>query len=263
MCFRFPEIAAKVGYEPAATASGVKLLEELDGLIIRPIGRGSLEEIIFRMDLLYRLENSGMYVLNSPSAIERCADKYRILTLLEAKGLPVPRTVVTESVEEALKAFHELGGDVVIKPIFGSRGVGLTRVMDIETAARIFRAITFYHGVIYMQEFVSHGVSDIRAFVVGNRIVAAMRRVADSWKTNVSQGAHPTPLRLNKELEKIAVDSAKAVGCKVAGVDIIEGRNSVYVVEVNSQPGWQGLQTVTETDIAQEIIDFLISEIRK
>jgi len=261
-CFRFSEISARVGYKPEAMVSELKIPEELDALIVRPIGRGSLEEIIFRMDLLHTLENLGLYILNPPSAIERCADKYRILTLLEAQGLRVPRTVVTESVEEALKAFHELGGDVVIKPIFGSRGVGLTRVSDLETAARLFRAITFYHGVIYLQEFLSHGFSDLRAFVIGNRVVASMRRVADSWKTNVSQGARPVPLKLNKEVERIAVESAKAVGCRVAGVDMLEAQGDIYVVEVNSQPGWQGLQTVTEVDIAQEIVDFLISEVK-
>lgn len=263
ICFQFPQIVTRVGYSPIATVAETRILEELDGLIIRPIGRGSLEEIIFRMDLLHRLKSLGLYILNPPSSIEICADKYRVLTLLEAWGLPVPRTVVTENVEEALKAFHELGADVVVKPIFGSRGVGLTRVSDPEIAIRIFRAIIFYHGVIYLQEFVSHGVSDIRAFVVGNRVVAAMRRVANSWRANVSQGACPIPLKLDEELERIAVKSAEAVGCKVAGVDIIEGQSHPYVVEVNSQPGWQGLQTVTKTNIAQEIVDFLISEVKK
>jgi RimK family alpha-L-glutamate ligase len=262
-CFQFSQVVARVGCKPVAEASNVKILEELDGLIVRPIGRGSLEEIIFRMDFLHKLESLGLYILNSPSAIEVCADKYRVLALLEAQGLPVPRTVVTESAEEALKAFYELGEDVVVKPVFGSRGIGSTRISDPEIAARAFRTITFYHGVIYLQEFISHGVSDIRAFVVGSRVVAAMRRIGNSWKTNVSQGARPLPLKLNNDLAKIAVEATEAVGCKVAGVDIVEGENHPYVVEVNSQPGWQGLQTVTETNIAQEIVNFLVSEIKK
>lgn len=261
-CFPFSEITARVGYKPAASSISENL-DELDGLIIRPIGRGSLEEIIFRMDILRKLESLGVYVLNPPSAIERCADKYRILFLLEARGLRVPRTVVTENVEQALQAFDELDGDVVVKPIFGSRGVGLIRVSDREVAERTFKAITFYHGVIYMQQFVSHGASDIRAFVIGDHVAAAMRRVADSWKTNVSQGARPVPLKTDEAIEKMAVEAAKAVSCKVAGVDIIEGHDGYYVVEVNSQPGWRGLQTVTETNIAEEIVDFLISEIKR
>lgn len=260
-CFPFSKITARVGYKPAASSIGENL-DELDGLIIRPIGRGSLEEVIFRMDVLRRLESLGVYVLNPPSAIERCADKYRILSLLEERGLPVPRTAVTENVDQALHAFDELGGDVVVKPIFGSRGVGLTRVSDREIAERVFKAITFYRGVIYMQQFISHGATDIRAFVIGDHVAAAMRRVADSWKTNVSQGARPVPLETDEVVEKIAVEAAKAVNCKVAGVDIIEGHDGYYVVEVNSQPGWRGLQTVTKANIAEEIVDFLVSEIK-
>jgi RimK family alpha-L-glutamate ligase len=239
------------------------ILEELDALLIRPIGRGSLEEIVFRMDMLYRLQRSGLYVINPPEAIEHCVDKYDLLAILEENGIPVPRTAVTESVGEALKAFDELGRDVVVKPIFGSRGIGLTRVKDPEIGSTIFRAITFNHGVIYLQEFVDHGLSDIRAFVVGDRVIAAMRRVAESWKTNYSQGARPEPLRLDRIMEEMAIKSAKLIECKIAGVDILESPNGPMVVEVNSQPGWRGLQSITKANIAEEIIEFILSELKK
>jgi RimK family alpha-L-glutamate ligase len=232
-------------------------------MIIRPIGRGSLEELIFRMDLLYRLQRQGLCIINPPEAIEHCADKYDILALLEENGLAVPKTCVTESVQEALKAFDELGGDVVVKPLFGSRGIGATRIADREIASSVFRAIAFYHGVIYLQEFVPHGCSDIRAFVVGNSVVAAMRRVARDWKTNYSQGARPEPIKLEKKIEEIAIRAAKLVECKVAGVDVLEGQKGPIVVEVNSQPGWKGLQSVTKIRIADEIVDFVLSEMRK
>ncbi len=241
----------------------IGILEELDALIIRPIGRGSLEEIVFRMDMLHRLERSGLYIINPPEAIEHCVDKYAILAILEENNVPVPRTAVTENVDEAMKAFHELGGDVVVKPIFGSRGVGSTRVTDPEVAATIFRAITFYHGVIYLQEFVSHGFSDTRAFVIGDCVVAAMKRVADTWKTNYSQGAKPVSMKLDETLEEIAVRSAKLVECKVAGVDILESSKGPFLVEVNSQPGWRGLQSVTRVSVADEIVSFILSELKK
>lgn len=262
LIFRFPEIVARVGYRPAASLDGEDILD-LDALIIRPIGRGSLEEIIFRMDLLYRLERLGLLVVNPPKSIERAVDKYFALTLLEEAGLPVPRTVITESSTRALKAFEELGGDVVIKPIFGSRGIGSTRVSDRDVAERIFRALTFHHEVIYIQEYIEHGFTDIRAFVLGDRVLASMRRVADGWKTNVSQGARPEPLRLEEELEELAVKASKVVGCMVAGVDILEGRGGPMIIEVNSQPGWMGLQSVTETNIAEEIIKYIISKIKR
>jgi RimK family alpha-L-glutamate ligase len=222
-----------------------------------------LEEIVFRMDLLYRLERLGFYVVNPPEAIEHCVDKYDLLAILEDAGLPVPRTAVTEDADEALKAFHELGGDVVVKPIFGSRGIGATRITDPEVAYTAFRTITFYHGVIYIQEFVPHGFSDIRAFVVGDRVVAAMRRVAQSWKTNYSQGARPESIKLDSQMEELAIKSAQLIKCKIAGVDILESPKGPLIVEVNSQPGWRGLQSVTRVNIADAIVDFVLSELKK
>jgi RimK family alpha-L-glutamate ligase len=269
VCFRFPRLVARLAYKPhfavreVTQQAEVKLQEDLDALIIRPIGRGSLEELVFRMDMLYKLERSGMYIVNPPEAIEHCVDKYDILAVLEDEGIPVPRTIATESVAEALKAFKEIGGDVVIKPVFGSRGMGATRVVDADIADTVFKAITFHHGVIYLQEFVQHGHSDIRAFVVDGHVIAAMRRVAEDWKTNYSRGARPTSTTLSTEFEDLAVKAAKAVGCKVAGVDILEGPEGPKIVDVNSQPGWKGLQIVTKVNIADEIVSFILSEITK
>jgi RimK family alpha-L-glutamate ligase len=269
VCFTFPKLIARLAYKPnfkvteATQQNEVDLQEELDALIVRPIGRGSLEELVFRMDMLYKLERSGFYIINPPEAIEHCVDKYDILSILEGAGVPVPRTAATENVAEALIAFRELGGDVVVKPIFGSRGQGATRIVDADIADTVFKAITFHHGVIYLQEFVAHGHSDIRAFIVGGRVVAAMRRVAESWKTNYSRGARPSPTTLSKEFEDLAVKAAKAVGCKVAGVDILEGSGGPKIVDVNSQPGWKGLQMVTKVNIADEIVTFMLSELKK
>ena len=262
VCFTFPKLIARLGFKPMVKVAELDI-SELGALIIRPIGRGSLEELVFRMDVLYALQRAGLYIVNPPQAIEHCVDKYDILAILQENGIPVPRTATTESLDEALKAFRELGGDVVVKPLFGSRGVGATRVNDSEVASTVFRAILFYHGVIYIQEFVNHGFSDIRAFVIGNSVVAAMRRVAKSWKTNYSQGAKASGTRLEKTLEDLAVKSAESIDCKVAGVDILESPEGPVVVEVNSQPGWRCLQSVAKVNIADEIIDFVLSEIKK
>ena len=102
LCFSFPQLVGRVKYAPEASVGETDLLRDLSALITRPIGRGSLEEIIFRMDLLYRLERLGMLVINPPSSIERSVDKYYALTLLEEHGLPIPRTAVTENPKEAL-----------------------------------------------------------------------------------------------------------------------------------------------------------------
>ncbi len=203
-CFTFPRLVARLAYRPYFKVNGTSITDELDALIIRPIGRGSLEELVFRMDMLYKLERQGFYMVNPPTAIEHCVDKYDILALLEDVGVPVPRTLATESVNEALKAFQELGGDIVVKPIFGSRGQGATRVNDIDIADTIFKAITFHHGVIYMQEFVEHGFTDIRAFVLGDQVISSMRRVATGWKTNYSQGAKPARSRNQRRIQRIS-----------------------------------------------------------
>lgn len=260
--FKFSSFVARVG-TPRVDADGVDVARAFSALIVRSIGQGSLEEIIFRMDLLHSLERQRILVVNPPGAIERCVDKYYALTLLEESGLPVPRTLVTESVERALKCFRELGGDVVLKPLFGSRGIGLTRIFDADIAARIFGSVRFHHGVLYIQQFIPHGTSDIRLFVVGNNVVAAMRRVGDSWKTNVCQGARPVAIRVDEELEALAVNAAKIVDCKVAGVDVIEDKNGPLIVELNSQPGWRGLQSVMQTNIADSIVDYVLTEARK
>jgi len=261
--FSFSELVARINLKPEATLNETNILKDLSALIIRPIGRGSLEEIIYRMDLLHRLQRLGMLIVNPPLSIERSVDKYHTLALMEEQGLPVPQTVVTESPEEALKAFHELGGDVVIKPLFGSRGIGSTRVSDPDVAERLFRAIVFYHGVLYLQKFIPHGTSDIRAFVVGDEVIAAMRRVVTgSWKTNVSLGARPVYLNLSRELERLAVKTAEVIGCKIAGVDILESEAGPVVIELNSQPGWRGLQSVAKVNIAEEIAEFVISSIK-
>lgn len=262
-CFDFPSLAARVGLKPEVTADGTNLLRDLRAIIVRPIGRGSLEEIIFRMDLLHRLERLGMYILNPPAAIERSVDKYYALTLLEEAGIPVPRTMVTESAGRALEAFQELGGDVVVKPIFGSRGVGSTRVSDHDVAERIFRAVDFHHQVLYLQEFVPHGNHDVRILILGSRALASMRRVADSWKTNVSLGAKPAPYDPPGNIKNLAIEAAETVGCEVAGVDILETNEGPFIVELNSQPGWKGLQTVTEVNIADKIVNYVIERARR
>ena len=263
MFFKFSDLAARVGYHSAVDMNYEDRVRGLSAVIVRPVGRGSLEEIIFRMDFLHNLERKGVFVVNSAKTIERCVDKYYALTFLERSGIPIPRTFVTESLEEALKGFQELGGDVVLKPLFGSRGVGSTRIFDADIAARIFRSVKLYRGVFYLQEFVHHGNSDIRAFVVNNRVVAAMRRVGNSWKTNVSQGARPIAIQLSEKLQFLAVKAAKVVGCKVAGIDILESEKGPLIVELNSQPGWHGLQSVTQVNVADCIVDYVLDEVKK
>jgi RimK family alpha-L-glutamate ligase len=215
------------------------------------------------MDSLHKMARQGMPVINPPAAIEKAVDKYYALALLSEHGLPVPRTVVTEDIREATRAFRDFGGEAVIKPVFGSRGIGVARIRDEDIAERVMRTLRFYRHVLYVQEFVRHGTRDIRTFVIGGRVVAGIFRVSSSWKTNVSRGAVPKEFKVNPEVEALAVKAAATLGCKIAGVDIMESEQGLLVHEVNSQPGWKGLQTTTNIRIADEIAEFVIQEARK
>lgn len=263
-CFWFSDFASKISFGPIVeTRDRIDLASYLDALLIRPIGRGSLDEVLYRVDTLHRLSEAGLFIVNPPKAIERCVDKYYTLSILQAKGIKVPRTVVTEDPELALEAFVELGRDVILKPIFGSRGMGITRISDYEVARRIFNLLHYHHFVLYLQEYIPHGRSDIRAFVVGDSVVAAMYRRARGWKTNVSQGAKPIATTLSSEQTELALKAAKALGCLVAGVDILESKNGMYITEINSQPGFRGLQSVSQVNVAEEIAKYIISEAKK
>lgn len=258
VCFRFSDLLARVAYNPKIEVYEEPFPTDIAAVIVRPIGRGSLDEIIFKLDLLHRLERLGTLVVNCPSAIEKAVDKFYSLSLLEENGIKVPRTVVTQSSTKALKKFKELGEDVIVKPIFGSRGIGVIRVSDYEIARRIFRSLVYFHKVLYIQEFIPHGNRDIRAFVIGESVVASMYRVSQNWKTNISQGAEAIAFKATEDLEKLAVKASKILGCEISGIDLMESPNGYVINEINSQPGFRGLQSTTKVDIAEKIVDHVV-----
>lgn len=261
-CFPITRLIARLESRPWLTASG-EPLDEYDVLFVRAIPGGSLEQIIFRMDALHRLENAGLRIVNPPAAIERGVDKYYTLTLMEDAGLPTPRTIVTERFDEAVAAFHELGGDIVVKPLFGSEGRGMVRISDKDTAYRIFRALELGHYVYCLQEFVPHGCEDIRVFVVGREVVAAMVRRGDTWKTNVAQGAKVAPLALDDTLRDMSIRATQSMRADYAGIDILPVAGGGYtVIEVNSIPGWRGLRSATGVDVADYLVDYVLDGTR-
>ncbi|HEY9449219.1 MAG TPA: RimK family alpha-L-glutamate ligase [Gemmatimonadaceae bacterium] len=228
-------------------------------VIARIIPNGSLEQIIYRVDALHWLQDSGIPVLNPPRAIERTVDKFYTSTLLQRAGLATPETVVCESAEGAMAAFRAMG-DVIVKPLFGSMGLGMVRVSDEETAWRVFRALEAIRGVYYLQRAIAHGGRDIRAFVVGDRVIGAIERSAVGWRTNIARGGKPRAITLPPEWCAMALCAARAVGAEYAGVDLLPADDgTVYVLEVNGIPGWHGLQEATSIDVAQAIVDHLLS----
>jgi len=250
------------GSAPAMTA-GDEDLGACAAVLARIIPAGSLEQIVFRVDALHTLEERGIPVVNPARTIERTVDKLWTTALLEQAGLRVPETVVCEGTDAALAAFRALG-DVIVKPLFGSMGLGMVRVTDEEMAFRVFRTLETLRGVYYVQRTIDHGGCDVRAFVVGSRVIGAIERSAPGWKTNLARGGHARPVTLEPEQTELALAAARAVGADYAGVDLLPARDgTVYVVEVNGIPGWRGLQEATSHDVAAAIVELLVGRVAR
>ena len=262
----FDQLRASVGATWPSLQAGLLQLDRVDGVLVRMMPPGSLEQVVFRMDALHRLEAAGVPVLNPPRAVEAAVDKYLSLSLLDAAGLPVPPTVVCESAVSALEAYDHLGPDVVVKPLFGSEGRGLLRVSDRELARRTFRTLDRLGAVIYVQKTVRHPGFDYRAFVLDGQVLGAMRRFAPDgdWRTNVAVGGRPEACVLPPDLERLALRAASAVGAVLAGVDILDDldRGGPVVLEVNAVPGWRALARTTGVDVASALLEMLRSRLK-
>ena len=218
---------------------------------------GSLEQVVFRMDRLHALAHRGIPVLNPPRALETCVDKYLAIVRLQAAGSA--RSAKRSSARMPTRRsrhLRSLGGDVVVKPIFGSEGRGMMRITDSELAWRTFRTLERTQSVLYLQRFIAHPGWDLRAFVLNGKVLAAMRRTAGGdWRTNVAQGAKAEADACRVSKTELALRAADAVGTVAAGVDLLPGPNGEwYVIEVNAVPGWKALAPATGVDVAKEII---------
>jgi RimK family alpha-L-glutamate ligase len=233
-------------------------LDTCDAVIVRGIPRGSLEQIVFRVDALHALAAAGVRVVNDGFAIERAIDKFLASALVAHAGVPTPRTVACERAEDAFEAFLELGSDVIVKPLFGSMGFGMARVEDPDVAQRVFRALEIERAVYYLQETVPHDGVDVRALVVGDRVIAAIERVGDGWRANLSRGATPRAIELEEGHAELCVRAARALGVDYAGVDLLRGADGRdYIIEVNAIPGWHGVEQATGVDVAAALVAHL------
>jgi len=239
-----------------------------DGVLVRDVPGGTLEQVVLRLDVLHALREYGVPVYNDARAIERTVDKAMTSFLLRRAGLPTPPTCVTESPEDAgafLAAETDSGHEVVAKPLFGSLGVGLQRL----GAGSALPAAEACGGIWYLQRYVETGADgrgsrDLRVLVVGGEPVAAMIRHGAGWVSNVAQGARCEPCPREAALEDLAVAACAAVGADHAGVDLVrDDSGGLQVLEVNGIPAWRGLQGTTTADIAARVVeDFLARRLR-
>ncbi len=256
---RWAELAAGIDRDRESFAPAP--LADADLVCVRGMpgtgGPGSrLEQVVVRMDMLGRLESRGTPIVNSPRALEAAIDKYLSLARLAAAGLPVPRTRVVQDVAAAEEAFRELGGDCVLKPLFGSRGRGLERLTH---PRQLTGPLAPEGGVAYLQEFVPHGGWDVRILVVGARCFS-MRRVAPpgDWRTNVSLGGRPEPFSPPGDWLDLAVRAAAVLETEIAGVDLVPAADGrALILEVNAVPAWRGLETATGLDLADAVAGHL------
>ncbi|WP_148133224.1 ATP-grasp domain-containing protein [Candidatus Formimonas warabiya] len=234
---------------------------DLDALVVRSLPGGSLEQVIYRVNVLHRLENLGLKVINSAGLIEKTVDKFYTSALLAEAGLPVPRTVVTERFDEAMEAVRKLG-TVVVKPVFGSLGKGMICIDDLDIAHRVFRALELGRYIYYVQEFLPSGNEDFRLFVVGDQVVSAMRRRGLNWKTNIACGSTAEKYRPEPAIAQLAIRTAKILHADYVGVDILVSGGMPYIIEANGIPGWAGLQSVTEVNLADVLAKYVLREIK-
>ena len=205
------------------------------------------------------LERWGIPTLNSAEAVRLCDDKAHNSLALEAAGLPTPRTLLAYSIESAVEACEIVGYPSVLKPVTGSWGRLLAKVNGPEQARTILEQKlelgSFHHSILYVQEFIPKPDRDIRAYVVGDKVLAASYRTAQHWVTNAARGAVSVPCPVTPEIEELALRACEAVGARLAGVDLIETDRGLSIIEVNTGGEFRGLMTTTDIDIAAAIVD--------
>jgi ribosomal protein S6--L-glutamate ligase len=208
-----------------------------------------------------QLEHMGISVLNTSQAILVARDKLRALQVLSRHQIPFPATVFVRGGEEVLTAVERVGGaPVIVKLVEGTQGVGVILAETSKVAQAIVETLSTVQKNVLIQKFVEESRGrDVRAFVVGGRVVAAMRRTAmgDEFRSNVHRGARAEGIALSPQYERVALRAAEIMGLEIAGVDMLEGNDGPQVMEVNSSPGLEGIEGASRVDVASAIIRHL------
>jgi RimK family alpha-L-glutamate ligase len=238
-----------------------------DGVFVRSISAGTLEQITFRLGLLHALRTSGVRVWNDARAIERCVDKSMTTFLLHKAGIATPRTRTVEGEMPARAHVADAGRALIYKPLFGSQGKGLLKIDTLSDLPAPEAADNIY----YLQDYVpptgttfeATPFEDWRIIATRSRVIAAMGRKAGTWITNVHQGGAPVAYQPDGEMASLAAAAIAAVDADYAGVDLIRGPDGrLLVLEVNSNPSWRGLQSVTDVDISDAVAEDFLGAVR-
>ncbi len=215
----------------------------------------------FGTAVVRQFEQMDVYTPNTSAGIGNSRDKLRSLQVLSRHDIGIPHTTFVRDRKDVLAAIERVGGaPVIIKILEGTQGVGVILADSVKVAEAIIETMQSAKQNVLIQKFIKESKGrDIRAFVVGDRVVAAMRRVAqgNEFRSNVHRGGKAEPVTLDPSYEETAVRAAQILGLRVAGVDMLEGNDGPQVMEVNSSPGLEGIETCTGLDIAGAVIDYI------
>ena len=210
-------------------------------------------------------QEMDIFCANTAAGITNSRDKLRSLQILSRHHVGIPRTTFVRDKKDVLPAIERVGGaPVVIKLIEGTQGIGVLLAESTKSAEAIIELLQSQKQNVLIQKFVAESKGkDIRAFVVGDRVVAAMRRVAQGqeFRSNVHRGGVAEAVELSEEYRETAVRAAQILGLRVAGVDMLEGKSGPQIMEVNSSPGLEGIETCTGLDVAGSVIDYIAAQV--
>lgn len=222
----------------------------------------------YGLAVVNQIEGMGIPVLNGAEAIARSRDKLRCLQILAQAGIPVPRTVMMRRRDHLDEALERIGGlPVIVKLLRGSQGIGVMLAQSHEELTSTLDTFWTLDQEILLQEFIAESRGrDIRALVVGDRVVGAMRRTArveGEFRSNLHRGGKGSRVELDAAYEKVAVEAARVVGLEVAGVDLLESAKGPKVAEINSSPGLRGIERTLDVDVATEIMAHGVAQARR
>jgi ribosomal protein S6--L-glutamate ligase len=241
-----------------------RVISNVDLCFLRSFGPGSCEQTIKRVSMMEHFESSGILVVNPVAAFQKARNKYSTIFSLANAGIPVPPTYITEMSHWLYRASRSLKYSIY-KPIVGSLGFGQMRFSDPDMAFNAYKTLEQLGQPLYLQEYLEKSGRDIRAFVIGEEIVASVYRIAipEEWRTNLAQGGKAKPFRLSEEIQELAIKATKILGLVYAGVDILETKQGHMILEVNGSPSWQGLQNATGINIAEHLVQFAIELLKR
>lgn len=219
----------------------------------------------FGLAVVRQMEQMDIYTPNTSAGIGNSRDKLRATQILSRHNIDMPATMFVRERADVLPAIEAVGGaPVVVKLLEGTQGIGVILAPDTKVAEAVIETLHSTRQNVLIQRFVAESKGrDIRAFVLGDRVVAAMRRSAkgDEFRSNVHRGGTTEAIELDEEYQRTAVQAAQIMGLRVAGVDMLEGDDGPLVMEVNSSPGLEGIEAATELDIAGAIVDYVANQV--